>query len=566
MNFSVGRKLFLAFAFIVVVIITLSIINSMNMKSINSKSHEIVSTWIPAVKSLGDIKYNVQRVVTNELFHSASNTVDSKKVFEDELIKSIENLEVAFTNYENLISMEEEVVLFEQLKKDWNWYLKIHVHTIEASNANDSVKARDLIRSGSSQLSIVEETLNELIEVSEEAAYLARMDGERIFKTATTISVVFLVLAIMSSILIGVLLTRKISKPLVNMANNAKLLADGNLVVQEIKSNNHDELGDLAKNFNVMTDNLRMLISSVAKHSEIVSNTSTELTENVEGTSKVIEGIAVSIQEVAVGSDNQVAHLFEANQLTENISNEMKKAAISIKQVTDIAFQSSENAKIGNEVVKETIKQMNFVQNKVNTTSVVVNELGEKSNNIGSIVTLITDVASQTNLLALNAAIEAKRAGIHGRGFSVVADEVRKLADTSTQAAKKIEIILEEIQLEIKSAIVTMNEGALALDEGIIRIGDTGDSFQGIVGMVDVVAFQSREVSHIVEQVRESSLIMVNKINEVSNISKQTDESTQLVAASIEEQHAQMEEIASSANELSNMGLVLKRAINKFTI
>ena len=132
----------------------------------------------------------------------------------------------------------------------------------------------------------------------------------------------------------------------------------------------------------------------------------------------------------------------EVSNVSDKVFNGMKNISDSVDKVNKSASEAYDRAKNGTKVVEEAISHMNNIDNKVNTSADIVNVLGQKSNEIGNIASLITDVSEQTNLLALNAAIEAARAGEHGRGFAVVAEEVRKLAEQSGNAAKQVSTII----------------------------------------------------------------------------------------------------------------------------
>src|SRR5690606_2134249 len=116
--------------------------------------------------------------------------------------------------------------------------------------------------------------------------------------------------------------------------------------------------------------------------------------------------------------------------------------------------------------------------------------LGQRSQEIGHIVGVITSIAEQTNLLALNAAIEAARAGEHGRGFAVVADEVRKLAEQSARATTDITELVTAIQAETETAVSEMNTGAQRTEATISVVKKTGDTLHNILSNIDTIIGQ----------------------------------------------------------------------------
>ncbi|UGB33261.1 methyl-accepting chemotaxis protein [Metabacillus sp. B2-18] len=210
--------------------------------------------------------------------------------------------------------------------------------------------------------------------------------------------------------------------------------------------------------------------------------------------------------------------------------------------------------------------QMKVIQDAVKRTSDVIQRLGERSNEIGSILDAITSIAQQTNLLSLNAAIEAARAGEHGKGFAVVAGEVKKLADESSQSANKIRQIISEIQADTKDTMGAMESVAAETNEGMNLVELTGTSFSHI--------FEStKKVAKEIEEIANSANGMLNRVDQLSSSIREsakqteiTEESTQMVAASTEEQLASMEEITSSANELSTRAQHLHDIVEEFKL
>lgn len=397
---------------------------------------------------------------------------------------------------------------------------------------------------------------------------IGTMNKEEISREASTINqTIYLIIAL--AVLFGgmliILIVRSITSPLLMLVGATEKISQGDLT-QQIDLNRRDEIGRLAGTFNQMTFSLRELIQQVSTSAEQVSASAEQLTASAQENSKATEQISMAVKEVSLGSEKQISSTTEAVQIVSEISKGMEQVTFSILSVADSSAVTKEQAAEGYQVVNQAIGQMNAVEEKVVSTSTLVNRLGEKSKEIGQIVGIITEISSQTNLLALNAAIEAARAGDNGRGFAVVADEVRKLAEQSGEAAGKIRELVEHIQQEIEKAVCSMDEGTHAVKEGMSRVYQTGGAFQRIVQRIDEISFQSQEVSAIVKEVNSGSQHMVEMMEELAQISQQSAGNMQSVTAAGEEQNASMDEIASAASELSHMSQELQKIISKFKV
>jgi len=379
-----------------------------------------------------------------------------------------------------------------------------------------------------------------------------------------------LLIVLGSALLIGsgiiVWFSGHLSRPIKLITKKVEQIANGDLSTDNVVIKNKDEIGQLSEYINQMTNNLKDIINEISNTSLQVAATSEELSASSEEMSKSVEQVAGSLQQLANGADTQKVKTLEADQSFSTISNEITQIAEHIESVNEMSHQTSSVAENGNEVINKTINQMSKIQAQSELTGNMMDTLGEKSNEIGKIVTLITSVSEQTNLLALNAAIEAARAGEHGKGFAVVADEVRKLAEQSGEAANQVSQLIIGIQEDIKQSVIAMNEGRLSVEEGIQLVNDAGSSFQQIVREVSKVTGHINEVSTTVHGISAEADSVVDLIDDTTKIAEESADYSQSIAAVVVEQNASMEEIASVSEELAKMAEKLQGTIRTFKI
>ena len=366
-------------------------------------------------------------------------------------------------------------------------------------------------------------------------------------------------------ILAIIIFSAYISKNIKEVNDLSYAISRGDLT-QVLNINSENELGKMGNNLNTMTNNLKDLVKSVSGSLDQVVATAEELSASSDQTQQSSEQICEAIQQVALGSEQQVSITNDTTKIAEEIFTGMEQITNNVQTVTNTSLEAFKRAEKGNDVVSSAINHMNNISDKVATSSQVVSVLGDKSKEIGNILSLITSIAEQTNLLALNAAIEAARAGEQGRGFAVVADEVRKLAEQSGSAAGNISLLINEIQREIVNAVSAMDNGTTAVNDGINMVNQAGKAFGEILKDINYISTQMQDVSAVTEEINAGTHNMLEAIQNVSNISDESAGNAQNVVAASEEQTALMKEVANAAETLTQMAVDLQGTMSKFKL
>lgn len=377
---------------------------------------------------------------------------------------------------------------------------------------------------------------------------------------------IIVTIAIVIGILISWLFARHISVPIKRVAQQASLIASGDLRENPVSIKNKDEIGQLAADFNAMHQNLKMIITEVSTVSSTVAATSEELTASAEQTMQASVTIAGAITEVAESAENQSNHIGSSYGQVLRMTDGIAHIASQVQSVAGSMLQTSKQSEAGGQLIARTIDQMREVERKVNASGDVVGTLAEKSQEINVIIDLIKHISGQTNLLALNAAIEAARAGEHGRGFAVVASEVRKLAEQSEQAAAQVDAIIHEMQQGIDQAMGTVQEGTAAMKVGISSVDEAGSAFDEIFGAIEEVSGQAREVSVAIQDLAAGATSTVSAIEGIKVATEVISDNTQNVAASAEQQSASMEEMSAASSMLANTAYELQELVSKFKL
>jgi methyl-accepting chemotaxis protein len=377
--------------------------------------------------------------------------------------------------------------------------------------------------------------------------------------------VIFVVIEVLISGIIIYYVSRRIAKPIEQLAATIEIVSTGNLTVA-IDVDSKDEVGFLANSMKAMILSLGLLVRKIALTSEQVAAAAEELTANAENSAQANTQVAATIDEVAQGSKKQANAVDATALVVEQISAGIQRIAANANTVSGMAEKTSNAANQGDKAVHAAMDQMKIIEKSVTSSAQVVTQLGERSIEIGQIVDTISGIAGQTNLLALNAAIEAARAGEQGRGFTVVAEEVRKLAEQSQEAAKRIASLISEIQLETSNAVAAMNNGTHEVKVGADVVNNAGKAFQEIASLVGEVSCQVREISAAIQQMASGSQQIVTSVRDIGRISTDAAGQTQAVSFATGEQSASMEEIAVSSQALARMAEELQDAVRKFRV
>ncbi|HUD14787.1 MAG TPA: methyl-accepting chemotaxis protein [Terracidiphilus sp.] len=373
------------------------------------------------------------------------------------------------------------------------------------AQADAAVKGKD--RAPTDSLDQVVDRLSSLAE-SVPAAEAARLQHEQ------TILIAVLVLLWLALGVWSVVFARSLGIRMGNGVHFVRMIAGGDLTAAAPEQGRADELGMLIEAMGQMRDRLRQMVGEIQSVADSLSFGA----GNVSSSSYEIAA-AVTEQR---GQSSQVAAALEemiasAREVTQHCH-----------QAADRAVETGALASGGCKSVEAVAQEVRALAAEAQRNAVSVQQLGDRSRQIGQIVTLIQEIAGQTNLLALNAAIESARAGEHGRGFAVVAGEVRRLAERTTAATKEITDAVQSIQQGTQDAVDSIRESSQRVEKSVVTADAAARSLTVLGASTDELCQRIAQIAQASEEQSQASGLVGQSMNEIATSITTSSEGAEL--------------------------------------
>lgn len=548
-NLKISVKLLIGFIIVALIAGVVGIIGITNIKKIQVLDADMYTRHTSTLDDLAVIlqDYQSERVILRDLFLLKDNADRQKKLEQFNLQK--DELKAHMTTFEKEIDNDNIRENFNNLNKAFADFYAYAEKEINLINSNQLEQATtSLYTDGISIANAVKVSSDNLLKAKVDLARQTADSNAATANSATITMILIISSGIVLSVILGIFISRMISKPVIKMAEAAEKLALGDINVN-IEFNSKDEIGSLAKSFTKMIANVReqamaaekiasgdlTTVVTIKSDNDLLGK---KLSEMIEKNNEVLNNIKNAAEQVALGSKQISYSSVELSKGATEQASSIEELTASIEEISSQTKLNAENSNQANELAESA--KSNAVQGSLQMNEMLkaMEEINDASGNISKIIKVIDEIAFQTNILALNAAVEAARAGQHGKGFAVVAEEVRNLAARSAKAAKETTDMIESSIKKAEGGTKIAKDTADALSQIVNNI-------EKVAGLVNNIAIASNEQAAGVSQINQG-------IMQVSQV-VQSNSSTS-------------EESAAASEELSSQAELLKEMVGKFNL
>ncbi len=565
-NIRVRTKLIGGFLFVAALCCATGMVGILSLARVNNCSNQLYNENMQGMRLMSDVlsRFQLIRVKLHDVIIANDPTqIESKindiNVATDSTVHDLEQ-------FKPLISDRHDSDLFANFMTARTGYVVARDSIITMGRRNEDKQAWGYIQGGAvAPIAAYGTAIQSMVDYMVEQAHKSYEESEAVQRRATITLSILLVVGTLLSLLLGILLTADIVKPILAGAALMESLARGDLRPR-LHIHRGDELGKLAGSIDTFADNIQKSLSriqssagGVAAASEILSavanqlsSGSTEMTAQAGTVSAATEEVSSIIFTMATAAEEMSTNATSVAAAAEQMSANMGGVAAAVEEMTASISEISGNAR-GAAAVAGQANQL------AHGATGTMDRLRKAAREIGKVTDVIKRIAEQTNLLALNATIEAASAGEAGRGFAVVAGEIKELAAQSARAAEDIATRIEGVQENATDAVKVIGDVTLILEK-------ISDSVKTIDSAVTQQSHAAAEISNHVSEASLGARAVTTSINQVAAGSQEVTISvseaakgSKEVASNIAGVNTAAHETSSSAELVAQSGLELAR-------
>jgi methyl-accepting chemotaxis protein len=367
------------------------------------------------------------------------------------------------------------------------------------------------------------------------------------------------------AIIIGMILLSSVSRPLKKIAITAKSLATGDLS-KMIDSTGCKEATAAVDGLNQAIIGLRELVTKINEQSATILKDSIDLKSATFENNSSAAQVATAMEELSKASSEQAHQVSQAVITIQLLAELVRKVSADTESIAAESRTVAESARAGQKAADDISGEISELSGSINNVAKVINELHETSGEINEFTAVICDIADKTALLALNASIEAARAGEFGKGFGVIAAETGKLAEQSSQSAKNITALIDQMKIRTEQSVSAMQKSTQRVMAGKTLAARAAVTFKEIFEILDRTLDKIETVAESARKMAQSNEEVIEAILLIASIGEENLASTEEVSATAEEQSASIEQVNSLAEKLTRIAENLRESVATFEL
>jgi methyl-accepting chemotaxis protein len=499
-RFSIRAKISAVVASLLIAMSVMGALSVRQMYAINSSTVDIVSSWLPSVRVLGDLRAATITYRAIVRSHLLATNEAGKQAQEELLAKWVDLLDKARKAYEPLITSAEERAVYDEFSTNWAEYLAGVKRVLVLSRKNQDAEARALHAEASLAGVKADEALQKDVTLNSKGADTAGSRAEEGFSVALKMVLVSLLLAMIVGIGTAILLVRDVSAGIKSIVSPMQALGSGDLTAEVPHQGEPTEIGTMADSLQIFKEALiakKAADEAAARDAEAKIERGRRVDGITHDFEALIGELVGSLSSSSTALESSAGTLTStaarAQQLTTMVAAASEEASTNVQSVASATEEMASSVNEISRQVQESARMAGDAVDQARKTNDRVSELSKAAARIGDVVELINTIAGQTNLLALNATIEAARAGDAGRGFAVVASEVKALAEQTAKATGEIGQQITGIQDATQDSVNAIKEISSTIEK-LSEISST------IAAAVEEQGAATQEISRNVQQ------------------------------------------------------------------
>lgn len=372
-------------------------------------------------------------------------------------------------------------------------------------------------------------------------------------RSAVTTITIIVAIGIAAFLALSFFLVSAITKPLHQVVAGLKDIAEGEGdLTNRLEVRSQDEMGELAKWFNVFIEKIQAVIRDVAQNAGLLQTSSGQLLDIARQMSTGADQTSTKANTVAAAGEEMSESMNTVATSMGEAAGNVTMVAAAVEEMTSTITQIADNAEKASKMTAGAV-------NQTEKASVQISELGESAKDIGKVIETITDISEQVNLLALNATIEAARAGEAGKGFAVVANEIKELARQTADATNEIKQRVMGIQHSTK--------GTVAEIEAITKVVNEVNQIVGVIaGAVDEQSAATKEIANNISQASTGISEVSQNVSQGSVVSAQIAQDIGEVKDAAAAMSNNSTQVDQSATALSRLAGELNTMVHRFKV